>query len=356
MCVAVYASSTYDLMGSAILGTNAVLIVRDELALASVATDLERDSTGAAVVNQSLAATASVWAVGDSANLSTRGGRGAFSGDQHCRSTASVAADNVLGGERVYADVPHLELCLPEAGVDLALVGSCSTALATYGFWWRQPVRRKPAAAASAESKPFSPLSALTGGLTGGLRLPPVAEARSQRAKVVLGVARTARSSGAATRADQSAPDPVYGMGLVFYLNGDSVCGVLLGGVARRLPRERRDRLIDRLKALIGRKLDIQVLEFGVGEQVLRYRALADIVDELTREEGFVSSELNGPQFVLTQPSTRVYQRGGFGLIGVVGGVDSSFTLSSSKTISSAEKASNAFRKGANPRGAVDRR
>ena len=354
--LAVYASGTYDSMGSLIFGTNAALLVKDELASLNIEADLERDSNGAFVVNHSLAATSSIWVAGDMASLYTENiGRGVFQGNSHAISTGRTAAASLLGEDVVFKDIAVLECFAPEVGVQMAFIGNCSTALNTYGYWWRPP-RRRPT---SVDNN--LPTRGSNDSFISNLKFKGQGQvARLKKKEVHLGNANVTRVP--LIENPKSIPKAVYGEGFLFYLNNDVISGILLN-TDQLQSTHQKEALYDRMKGLIGQSVAPQdensSATAAAGEQYSRYAALLSIANSLlgelrcnsSDEPSDVFSERHStPQFIYCPASRATLRAVTSGAQSIMVGpnlpADTSFTDGSSSTISSAEITSNAYRKG----------
>ena len=339
-------------MRSIIFGTNAAVFVRDELAISQVKTDLEQDSTGAVVVNQSMAASSSVFAAGEDANVYTQTmGRGTLSGEGHNYGTAVVAADSIMGEDAEYREVPVLDYSVPSVGVCMTLVGNCSAAFNSYGYWWKEPSRRKPssgdetqASSSSSAEKPSSYFSGWTA--TGGVE----GKGKKSRKEVVYGNARTTRRSDSSVELSPTGASPVYGDGVLFYLNGDVIMGILINV---NIPSNERFKVLERAKQLIGTRVSIGSSTISVwSEQYARYQNLndtaVDILSELT-EFSAAPSRLSSPCFFQYFPASRATIRAlnsSTQSLGPSFPPDLSFAESGSSSIAASEATSAAYRKG----------
>ena len=325
------------------------MFVRDELAISQVKTDLEQDSTGAVVVNQSMAASSSVFAAGEDANVYTQAmGRGTLSGEDHDYGTAVVAADSIMGEDAEYREVPVLDYSIPSVGVCMTLVGNCSAAFNSYGYWWKEPSRRKPssgdetqASSSSSAEKPSSYFSGWTA--TGGVER----KGKKSRKEVVYGNARTTRKSDPSVELSPTGASPVYGDGVLFYLNGDVIVGILINV---NIPANERFKLLERAKRLIGTRVSIGSSTISIwSEQDARYQSLNDTAVDILTEISAARSQLSSPCIFQYFPASRATIRAlnsSTQSLGPSFPPDLSFAESGSSSIAASEATSAAYRKG----------
>lgn len=191
---------------------------------------LEEDTRrGAVVVNAELAASSRVWAAGDAAcfpSSAHEGKRVVLRTVDHAHHSGLVAGHNMAasalatrasssrggqapsaaggGGQRRYRHSPAFVGEAPLAGVRLAMVGECSAALPTHGFWWTN------------NAMGLTRGGVPSGGSTGGTEKPKDVGAS--------GVTLKSRKS---VRKEFT---PVLGTGVVFYTSGPEVKGAMLWG------------------------------------------------------------------------------------------------------------------------------
>ncbi|CAM9242694.1 unnamed protein product, partial [Discosporangium mesarthrocarpum] len=103
---------------------------------------LEMDRNGAVMVNSELMASSRVWVAGDAASFpSSVLGRSVARSADHAHHSGLVAGHNMAatrsgGSYQRYEHIPAFIAESAPAGIRLAMVGDCSAALTTHGFWW----------------------------------------------------------------------------------------------------------------------------------------------------------------------------------------------------------------------------
>lgn len=334
-------------MRSVIFGTNAAVFTRDELAISRVKTDLEQDTNGAIVVNQSLAATSSVFVAGDDASVYLEAmGRGTFSGEEHCTQTAVVAASNIMGDETEYREVPVLDYNIPDAGVHMTLVGNCSAAFNSYGYWWKEPVRRGSSSGGilnSNGSNGEKSAGYFSNWVSGGSR-----KTSRQKKDGIYGNAKTVRISDTEVNRSFGSKSPVYGEGVLFYMDGDMIVGIL---ISTDLSSVSRSKMLESVKRLIGKKITTERTEGVLSEQYTKYQWLSDaaVNDILASDEPSDLSRLSSPCIFQYTPASRATIRAlnsNTQNLGPSVPQDLSFAEGNSTNIAASEATSAAYRKG----------
>lgn len=148
----IYISKTYDSLWTALFPSDAVVLCTDVVAKYKETEGgsreflhtpgLELDPCGALIANSFLMASSDIYVAGDLASIQSPIGRTVFSGVDHAVESGKVAGANMTGGRLQYAHIPLYEAASDTAGVHLMMVGHCSAALESHGYWWRLPPSR----------------------------------------------------------------------------------------------------------------------------------------------------------------------------------------------------------------------
>jgi hypothetical protein len=333
--------------------------MRDELTTLGLNTDIERDNSGAVVVNQSLAATSAIWVAGDNASIFTKHlGRGIFTGTSHAVNTAKVAAANMMDEGLLYASIPVLECRVPEAGINMTFIGNCSSALNNYGYWWKPLVTTKRKKQVSLErgkdlNKRTSVEVNSTKYFPDIFKSPPK---KLSKDKVHMGNANVVKISSSEVSKLSSRPNSstsVYGDGLVFYMSGDVIYGVMINGLTPLIKSEMIQPCHEHIRSLIGKTLTLDPKNAAFGEQYMRYVAILDLATEVVdtytdqdlRNETLRAGE--APLFNYSVASKATIRALNMGTQSLGPSIASDLSFSTGGgTISSAEITSAAYRRG----------
>jgi len=188
--------------------------------------------------------------------------RGIYTGVDHARKTGDVAGANMSGGSELYSHIPVNQVEAPESSIHLSFVGNCSSGFETHGFWWKVASTSSSSPSSSSSSSSSSSKRSTKSaaedrkqeqlqkdstslsdrlfnaiGLSKENKQGAGSSSSSSRTMIVRGKdgmrkLKPSSSSNSGTNNNSIIiGTPPLGLGVVFYVNNDTIVGVLISGV-----------------------------------------------------------------------------------------------------------------------------
>jgi hypothetical protein len=256
----VTAQSVHDAMATTSCEADTVIFAPTRLAvdtsLCTPDNGLEQDAMhGGLVVNTQLLAVKDLFVAGGGASyFDPVLGRRREQCAEHSRSSGAVAAANMCGDRCVYDHMPTEQWLLPTIGVSAATVGLCDAGLESHGFWIRRRKRRrrqKESGKAGGKASGNASMWWSRGGHGSGSNSSSSGSREKGRASIddddddddddsdAEDSEKDSESSGGdnhrtngakTTKSRGKRASEVFGTGVVFYVRGGMVVGVMFWG------------------------------------------------------------------------------------------------------------------------------